>query len=82
MVVYVDSKTGQTLHVYLKHGSHGTVTDIFRIFRPDVAIVDRNSISTLELTICHESNLHVYKSKRFKTDKYASLFEYCTEEYC
>src|SRR3989442_11690724 len=51
-------------------------TDVlFTTFRPDIAIVDSTS-TTLELTICHESN--ILKSKQFKLTKYRNISAHAT----
>ena len=45
------------------------ICDLFTNCRPDLAIVDNNSIHVLELTVCHETNLissHDYKSNKYK----------------
>ena len=45
------------------------VCDLFTSCRPDLAIVDNNSIHILELTVYHETNLissHDYKSNKYK----------------
>jgi len=38
--------------------------------RPDLAVVDDSTVSDLELTVCHETNL--LKSRQCKLDKYSS----------
>ena len=45
------------------------ICDLFTNCRPDLAIVDNNSIHILELTVCRETNLissHDYKSNKYK----------------
>ena len=45
------------------------ICDLFTSCRPDLAVVDNNSIHILELTVCHETNLissHDYKSNKYK----------------
>ena len=44
---------------------------IFDSLRPDIAIKTGKSIITLELTICHESNIQ--SSKIYKLNKYKNL---------
>ena len=39
--------------------------------RPDIVLVEKSKISTLELTICHETNLE--KSRQFKMNKYENI---------
>lgn len=41
---------------------------LFNSLRPDIAILHKNKIEVLELTVCHESNLT--NSKMFKLNKY------------
>jgi len=41
--------------------------------RPDLPIVVRSSIATLELTVCHETNL--IRSKLYKDTEYVALHE-------
>jgi hypothetical protein len=43
-------------------------------YRPDIAIADSNSICTLELTVCHETN--VVSSRDYKSDKYKSIADF------
>ena len=50
------------------------VCDLFIGRRPDIAIVDSNSIKTWELTICHESNF--VSSRQYKVNKYLDLNKY------
>ena len=44
------------------------VRDLFKSFRPDIAIVDASTIHTWERTVCHESNFA--SSKLYKQNKY------------
>ena len=50
------------------------VADLFNNYRPDIAIADSNSICTLELTVCHETN--VVSSQDYKRDKFANIADY------
>ena len=43
-----------------------------------IIIINRDSIVTLELTVCHESNL--IKSKEYKTLKYQNIAQNCTNK--
>ena len=52
-------------------GDSKEVSDLFSGYRPDIAIVNSSSISTLELTVCHETNL--VSSKQYKINKYKDL---------
>ena len=72
-------KPGQSMYVDVNLEQFKPVNYVFQSLRPDIVIVDRDTISTLELTICHESNLE--NSKQYKTDKYASIHENVTEDY-
>ena len=64
-------RPGQLLHSDLDDTSTLPVRDLFESFRPDLAIADANSITVLELTVCHETNL--LASKEFKRNKYKNL---------
>ena len=43
------------------------VADLFNNYRPDIAIVYSNSICTLELTVCHETNVPLRKYPMYFT---------------
>src|SRR6218665_2543998 len=47
------------------------IADIFTSLRPDIVVKHRKRISTLELTICHETN--VIASRTYKQTKYKDL---------
>ena len=47
------------------------LSNVFDSLRPDIAIMTQSSIITLELTICHESNIS--SSKDYKINKYKNL---------
>ena len=66
-------KDGGRLYVDLSEGGYRPLGDIFGSLRPDLAIVYEHSgtIATLELTVCHETNL--VKSKQYKDQKYELL---------
>ena len=50
------------------------LSNIFQTLRPDIAILNARGIVTLELTICHETNLAILaKSKDYKSSKYADI---------
>lgn len=61
----------QQLWVDLSDAGLQSTGDLFSNYRPDIAIVDNNSVRTWELTICHETNL--LKSKLYKVNKYSDL---------
>jgi len=70
-------KPGRVLHVDLNTGDYKPIKDVFHSPRPDIVIVNQNIILTLELTVCHKTNL--INSKQFKTNKYASLCDHFTD---
>src|SRR5258706_16166026 len=72
-------KPEQSIHVDLISDQYKPVNSVFTSLRPDIVIVDRDAIYTLELTICHETNLS--KSKQYKTDKYAMLANNLTVDF-
>ena len=47
------------------------VADLFNSFRPDIAVADDNSVCTLELTVCHETNF--ISSRNYKHNKYKDI---------
>ena len=47
------------------------MNDLFKNFRPDIAVLMNNIIIILELTVCHEINLT--KSKQYKVSKYSNI---------
>src|SRR3989442_8011951 len=53
-----------------------STSELFVSSRPDIAIVDANQVSTLELTVCHELNIH--NSKQYKLSKYKDIANQCT----
>ena len=61
------------LKVFAKLNDHqyNQLSSLFNSLRPDIAILGQNSVDTLELTICHKTNLE--KSKQYRTTKYANL---------
>jgi hypothetical protein len=59
------------LHADIHEDNVLPVSDLFNNYRPDIAIVSNNELHTLELTVCHETNL--VKSRVYKEQKYANL---------
>ena len=57
--------------VDLELGQFKQLSNVFRSLRPDIAIISSTRIDTLELTVCHETNLGT--SKQFKSSKYANI---------
>jgi len=62
-----------TLHIDLLSDDYLPLSNIFVSKRPDTAIVGKSSFVTLELTVCHETNL--IRSKQYKEAKYVALRE-------
>src|SRR6218665_3752257 len=58
---------------------YNPVADIFTSLRPDILVKHRKRISTLELTICHETN--AVASRRYKQTKYKDLIKNLRPEY-
>ena len=58
---------------------HNPLLNLFNSLRPDIAILSPTSVETLELTICHETNL--IKSIQYKDTKCAILHEDHITEY-
>ena len=56
------------------------IRDLFNNCRPDIAIHDNKSITPLELTICHESNLSF--SKLYKQSRYANIADSMLDDLC
>ena len=69
--ISVKSKRNSIIHVDLEVTRFKPLAERFTSFWPDIEIVNSNSISTLELTVCHETN--VVKSREFKQSKYIHL---------
>ena len=61
----------QIIYADLSEANVLPVTDLFNNYRPDIAIADSNSICTLELTVCHETN--EVSSRDYKGDKYTNI---------
>jgi len=59
------------LYADLSDSPYLQVRDLFRSYRPDIAVVTATDIFVLELTICHESNF--VKSHDYKINKYLNL---------
>lgn len=75
LVSWLRSVTSSEQTVYCDlPGDPNEVTDLFHNRRPDIAIMNDSSVNTLELTICHESNLVL--SKQYKTEKYENLSDF------
>ena len=63
--------TAAQLYADLPEGNFLQVRDLFNSCRPDIAILINDSVFTLELTVCHETNLE--KSHDYKLNKYLNL---------
>ena len=59
------------LYADLENANCLPVRDLFTTCRPDIAVSNTISISTLELTICHETNLT--SSKLYKQSRYQNI---------
>ena len=59
------------LFVDLDNTTFQPLSDIFDSLRPNIAIGSGSSIITLELTICHETN--IVTSREYKINKYKNL---------
>ena len=57
------------LYADLVHPKAKPVIDIFNSIRPDIAVKTNDQIHTLELTVCHETNL--VNSRIYKVNKYS-----------
>jgi len=64
-------RTGQTIFADIESPNVRAVRDLFSNLRPDIAVVDNNTVNTWELTVCHETNF--MSSKQYKVNKYTSL---------
>jgi hypothetical protein len=64
----------------LDNSPSGEPTTVFNSFRPDIVIVGKNNkITSLELTICHESNFATSRAR--KVSKYSNLVSDLKREY-
>ena len=66
----------QKLFVDLPNTHFQSTSELFLHSRPDIALMDSASIKSLELTVCHETNL--IASKQYKVNKYSNLANSCT----
>ena len=64
-------KNSAELFVDLNDAAVQPLSNVFDSLRPDIAIKSNDSIITLELTICHESNIS--SSREYKINKYKNL---------
>ena len=64
-------KTDRDVFIDLDDDNYKPLSDLFHSLRPDIAILGPSGIDTLELTVCHETNLS--KSKLYKQTRYANL---------
>ena len=67
----MDIERNQTGEFFADIPEYKSPSAIFISRRPDIVVKLANRIETLELTVCHETN--VISSKQYKTDKYALL---------
>jgi hypothetical protein len=64
----------QTIYADLSEANISPVVDLFKNYRPDIAIADANSICTLKLTVCHETN--VVSSRDYKRNRYKNIADF------
>ena len=72
-------KDESAVYVDLDEPTYKPLSELFVSLRPDIAIKSQNRISTLELTICHETNMKA--SKQFKSSKYNTLYQNLLPEF-
>ena len=72
-------KSSQALYCYLGVPGARQACDLFKGFRPDLAIVSSTKIIVGELTVCHETNLQ--RSKDYKLQKYSHLADARASEF-
>ena len=72
-------KTDCAVFVDLDDDKYKPLSDLFQSQRPDIAILGPSGIDTLELTVCHETNLS--KSKLYKQTRYANLNSNVNDKY-
>ena len=72
-------KSPLIMHADLGGRVYPPLSMIFKHLRPDIAIVGKNCVTILELTVCHETNLQ--KSKLYKCEKYSSIQNDCVQNY-
>jgi len=70
-------KNNSALFVDLPGSRYKQVSDIFSSVRPDLAIIHEKSVTVLELTVCHETNL--ITSKAYKENKCMDLNDFKTD---
>ena len=67
-------KADQQLFIDLSDSQELCTSELFNRFRPDKAIMNSNFIATLELTVCHETNMLL--SRQYKLNKYANIGQF------
>ena len=72
-------KDESVVFVDLIEPTYNPLSELFISLRPDIAIKSQNRISTLELTISHETNMKA--SKQFKSSKYNTLYQNLLPEF-
>jgi len=70
-------KPSEKIHADL--AGYKPIGDFFTKLRPDIAIVNGNTIAICELTIAHETN--VINSRNYKMSKFSNLVNELTEVY-
>ena len=64
-------KPDREIYVDLQFDQYKPLSKLFQSLRPDIAILSSKGISTLELTVCHETNLA--NSKQYESFKYTHI---------
>jgi hypothetical protein len=72
-------KPDRSAYVDLEGVQYKPLCELFQSMRPDIAILGPSSIDTLELTVCHETNLS--KSRQYKQSRYANLKSNLNQNY-
>ena len=61
--------------VYANILGYKNPSELFRNLRPDIVLLKRDSLVSIELTCCFETNL--INSRNYKIDRYRNLEEDC-----
>ena len=69
--ITIHIKPDREIYVDLQFDQYKPLSKLFQSLRPDIAILSSKGIDTLELTVCHETNLA--KSKQYKSTKYTHI---------
>ena len=69
--IRMNVKPGLETFADLEDKEYRPLSELFQSLRPDMAVLGPSSIDTLELTVCHETNLS--NSKQYKQSRYSNL---------